>query len=111
MVTATQRSEVARAGRAAAGSGLHVVVVAGVVVGTAAAGGSGAPRENAGAVAERDLLGDPVGYDVTVDLDTCAEVEHRLHDNLGVGPAAPRSDLCGGDQRLAALEVSDRVVA
>ena len=111
MVTAAQGREVARARRPAADTGSHVVAVARVVVGAAAAGGPRAPGEHAGAVAHRDLLGDAVGHLVAVDLDARSKVEHRLHDDLGIGVPAPRAYLVGGDQGLTPLELGDRIVA
>src|SRR4249919_3362333 len=59
VVAAAQGRDVAGAGGAISAAGVGVVLVA-------AAGGSGAPGEDAGAVADGDVLLDPVGHGVGV---------------------------------------------
>ena len=64
-----------------------VGVVRDDVVDVAAAGRSGAPREHASAVAEDDLLPDPVGDLVRRCRQVGVEVDHRLDGDLRAGVA------------------------
>ena len=43
------------------------------------------------------LFAEPVGDLVALDPVVLVEVDHRLHDHLGVGVGAPGPDLVGGD--------------
>src|SRR5262249_55989118 len=110
VVSAAQGCDVAGAGRAAAGSGDDVVVVAGMlvgvvgVVGVAASGGSGAPGEHTGPVPDRDLFGDRAGDLVGVGVGAGGEVDDGFDDDLAVRAAAPGADLVDGDQRVPVFQ-------
>jgi hypothetical protein len=79
-----------------------VVVVAG-------ASGSGAPGEDAGAVAEVDWFLDALGHRVGVGVCAGVEVEDRSHGDLRVGAAAPRPDLLDRHEGVAAFEPGDGI--
>ncbi len=85
------------------------------VVDVAAPGGSGAPREHAGAVAENDLFADPVGDLVRRGGELGGEVDDGLDGDQRAGVAAPAPDLVEQDQSLALLHAAggteDRLLA
>src|SRR3954451_5350716 len=92
VVSPAQRGEVAGAGRPAPAARSDVVVVAG-------ASGSGAPGEDAGAVAEVDWFLDALGHRVGVGVCAGVEVEDRSHGDLCVS-GRPHHDLtCWTDTR------------
>lgn len=104
VVPTAQGRDVARAGRPAPGVGDDVVPVAAVVpVRLATTGGSGAPREDAGLVAQGDLLTEPVGHLVGSDVHVFGQVNDRLDDDVGLVGTAPVGDLTGSDQVTAGV--------
>ncbi len=105
MVEPAQHGEVARRRRPRLWSTLRlgVVVVLGDVVDVAAPGRAGAPREHACAVAENNLLADPVGDVVGRGGEVDVEVDDRLDGDLGPGVGTPVADLVEQDQPLALL--------
>ena len=106
VVEPAQGAEVPGRGRAALFSAFRfgVVVVLGDVVDVAGSGWSGAPGEHAGAVAEDDVLADPVGDRIASRGLRDVEVDDGLDGDLGPGVAAPGLDLVEQDQALAFLE-------
>ena len=91
VVEPAERGEVGCAGRSGLGSavGVGVVVVGGDVVDVAAPGGAGAPGEHAGAVAEDDVVADPVRDGVPGRGERRVEVDDGLDGDLGPGVGAP----------------------
>ena len=84
-----------------------MVAVAGMFVGQQGAGGTGAPGERAGDIAEGDGFGDPVGHLVGVHGHVVGQVDHRLDDDVGVGAAAPVADGVSGDRDPGVLHPAD----
>ena len=109
VVEPTQGAKVLGAGRAGLGSafGFGVVVVLDDVVDVAATGWPGAPREDAGAVAENHVVADPVGDRIARRFEGGGEVDDGLDGDLGPGVAAPGLDLVEQHQALAFLEPAD----
>src|SRR3954463_15392108 len=97
VMAAAEWGDVAGAGRPVARPGDDVVAVA-------ASSGPGAPGEDAGAVADRDLLGDRAADLIGVRPGALGQVDHRPDNDLGVGVATPTTHLPGRHQRIAALE-------
>ena len=65
-----------------------------------ASGSARAPREHADHVAQIDLVLQPLGGFVGVDVDVLRQVDHRLNAHLGVGVAAPQPHLLGRDRAV-----------
>ena len=73
----------------ALGVGDDVVAVAAVLVGRSRRAGRVHHGNTQVYVAQGDGFGDPVGDLVGLDVDVVGQVDHRLHDHLGVAVAAP----------------------
>jgi hypothetical protein len=83
-----------------------VVVVLDDVVEVAAPRWSGAPREHARAIAQNDVLADPVRDRVRRRGELGVEVDDGLDGDRGAGVATPTLDLVEEDVPLALLEAA-----